>query len=119
MSNRSVTALEADYLIIGAGAMGMAFADIIVSESNATVAIVDRRARPGGHWNDAYPFVRLHSASAYYGVTSRALGNDTLDTAGLNCGYYEQASVGDICAYYDQIMREQFEPTGRVHYFPM
>ncbi len=26
---------------------------------------------PGGHWTRAYPFVRLHQPSAYYGVNSR------------------------------------------------
>ena len=28
--------------------------------------------RPGGHWNDAYPFVRLHQPAAFYGVNSRS-----------------------------------------------
>ena len=51
--------VEVDYLIIGAGAAGMAFADSLVTESGATIAIVDRHHRPGGHWNHAYPFVRL------------------------------------------------------------
>jgi hypothetical protein len=32
--------------------------------------IVDRRHGPGGHWNDTYPFIRLHQPSAYYGVNS-------------------------------------------------
>ena len=46
---------ETDYLIIGAGAMGMAFADEIFSnQPKAKLTIVDRRAKPGGHWNDAY-----------------------------------------------------------------
>ncbi len=47
--------LEADYLIIGCGAMGMAFTDVLLGETDATVVIVDQRGRPGGHWNDAYP----------------------------------------------------------------
>ena len=51
--------LEADYLIVGAGAVGMAFADTLLTDSDATMIIVDRRHKPGGHWNDAYPFVRL------------------------------------------------------------
>ena len=55
--------LEADYLIIGCGAIGMAFADVILSECDASIVMVDRHAAPGGHWNDAYPFVRLHQAS--------------------------------------------------------
>ena len=69
--------LHVDYLISGAGAMGMAFADVILHESGKTIALVDRRAAPDGHWNDAYPFVRLHRPSAFYGVNSRALGDET------------------------------------------
>ncbi len=34
-------------------------------------SIVDRNDQPGGHWTTAYPFVRLHQPSAYYGVNSR------------------------------------------------
>ncbi|MDF2462318.1 MAG: hypothetical protein K0Q43_553 [Ramlibacter sp.] len=66
---------EVDYLIMGAGACGMAFADSLVTNSKSTLAIVDRQHRPGGHWNSAYPFVRLHQPSAFYGVNSRALGS--------------------------------------------
>ncbi|MEL6216216.1 MAG: FAD/NAD(P)-binding protein, partial [Pseudomonadota bacterium] len=50
--------LETDYLVVGSGAVGMAFADILLSESDADIVIVDRHDKPGGHWNDAYPFVR-------------------------------------------------------------
>ncbi len=48
---------KTDYLVIGAGAMGMAFTDVLMTESDATVTIVDRYHQPGGHWNVAYPFV--------------------------------------------------------------
>jgi hypothetical protein len=110
--------LEADYLVVGSGAMGMAFADTIVAESNKTVIVVDRFDRPGGHWLNAYPFVRLHSASAYYGVNSRVLGEGTMERVGLNRGFHEQASAAEICSYFDRIMRAQFLPSGRVLYFP-
>ncbi len=63
--------MEVDYLVIGAGAMGMAFIDTMVTETNTTVAVVDRYHQPGGHWTMAYPFVRLHQPSAFYGVNSR------------------------------------------------
>ena len=39
------------------------------------VVLVDRRAKPGGHWNDAYDFVRLHQPAALYGVNSLQLGS--------------------------------------------
>ena len=111
--------IEADYLVIGAGATAMAFVDTLVAETTATVAVVDRNHQPGGHWTTAYPFVRLHQPSAYYGVNSRPLGSDTIDSTGLNKGFYELAGGAEVCAYFDAVMRQQLLPTGRVSYFPM
>ena len=93
--------LDADYLVVGAGASGMAFADSLITSSDAEVVIVDRRHGPGGHWNDTYPFIRLHQPSAYYGVNSMPLGTDTIDTQGVNAGMYERASGNELCAYYE------------------
>jgi NAD(P)-binding Rossmann-like domain len=111
--------IEADYLVIGAGAMGMAFIDTLISETEARVVLVDRHHQPGGHWTFAYPFVRLHQPSAFYGVNSLPLGSDTIDQVGWNQGLYELATSGEVCAYYDHVMRQRFLPTGRVSYFPM
>jgi cation diffusion facilitator CzcD-associated flavoprotein CzcO len=55
-----VGGIETDYLVVGAGAAGMAFVDALIGACDADVVMVDRRHVPGGHWNDAYPFVRLH-----------------------------------------------------------
>ena len=110
--------LETDYLVVGAGAAGMAFTDSLLAHSDATVTIVDRRHAPGGHWNDAYPYVRLHQPSAFYGVSSVPLGLDAIDVAGTNAGYYELAGVDEIRAYYDHVMHRHFLPTGRVRYYP-
>ncbi|CAM4400988.1 hypothetical protein MB901379_02770 [Mycobacterium basiliense] len=111
--------IEADYLVVGAGAMGMAFTDTLITESEARVVIVDRAHQPGGHWTTAYPFVRLHQPSAYYGVNSRPLGNNTIDAVGWNQGLNELAPVGEICAYFDAVMQQQFLPSGQVEFFPM
>ncbi|WP_079096430.1 NAD(P)-binding protein [Mycobacterium tuberculosis] len=111
--------IETDYLVIGAGAMGMAFTDTLITESGARVVMIDRACQPGGHWTPAYPFVRLHQPSAYYGVNSRALGNNTIDLVGWNQGLNELAPVGEICAYFDAVLQQQLLPTGRVDYFPM
>ncbi len=51
---------KVDYLVVGSGASALAFVDVMLQETDATFAMIDRRAVPGGHWNDAYPFVRLH-----------------------------------------------------------
>ena len=109
--------IETDYLIVGAGAAGMAFADALIAECDADVILVDRRHSPGGHWNDAYPFVRLHQPSACYGVNSRRLGTDSIDTQGFNAGFYELATGVEICDYFRKVLDDHFLPSGRVRFF--
>jgi NAD(P)-binding Rossmann-like domain len=111
--------VETDYLVVGAGASGMAFADTLIAHTDAEVVLVDRRHQPGGHWLDAYPFVRLHQPSAYYGVESRRLGNDCIDEHGPNAGFYERASAAEIRDYYSRVLAENLLPTGRVRFFGM
>jgi hypothetical protein len=111
--------LETDYLIVGGGASGMAFSDIILSETDAKMIIVDRFEKPGGHWNLAYPFVKLHQPSAYYGVSSTKLGKDGVDEVGFNKGLRHLASGAAISAYYDEIMQHKFSSSGRVKFFPL
>ena len=65
-TNQTSTQLTADYLVVGAGAMGMAFVDELLSgNATATVVLVDRYAGPGGHWRRSYPFVSLHQPAAF------------------------------------------------------
>lgn len=105
----NTTQIETDYLIVGAGAMGLAFADVIFSEQpDARMVIVDRRHRPGGHWTDAYSFVALHQPAAFYGVNSARLGR----------GGSDLASSSEILAYYHVLMR-RFVDSGRVQFLPM
>lgn len=110
---------ETDYLIVGAGAVGMAFADTLLTETGAHLTIVDREAAPGGHWNHAYPFVALHQPSLLYGVNSLSLGTGAKDMSGHNAGLYELASGDEVRAYFDHVMRRQFLPSGRVTYHPL
>jgi cation diffusion facilitator CzcD-associated flavoprotein CzcO len=111
--------VDVDYLVAGAGAAAMAFVDAMLATSDATFAIVDRRAQPGGHWNDAYPFVRLHQPSTAYGVNSTELGDGSVDAVGLNKGLRELASGMEVLGYFDRLMQRRFLPSGRVRYFPM
>ncbi len=111
--------LNTDYLIIGAGAVGMAFADTLLAETDANIIIVDKHHKPGGHWNDAYSFVTLHQPSAFYGVSSKELSNGNRDEIGLNQGLHELASGAEVLSYFDQVMKHTFLPSGRVQYFPM
>jgi len=114
-----VREIETDYLVVGAGATGMAFADALVAATDADVVLVDRRHRPGGHWLDAYPFVRLHQPSAYYGVNSRVLGQDRIDGRGPNAGFYERATAAEIVDYFNRVLEDDLLASGRVRFFGM
>src|SRR5689334_16262279 len=111
--------IEADYLVVGAGASGMAFTDAVLTGSDARVVLVDRQHRPGGHWLDAYPFVSLHQPSANYGVSSRSLGEDRIDDSGINAGFYERASAPEICDYFLRVLEGDFAHSGRVRFLGM
>ena len=111
---------EVDYLVIGAGASGMAFVDALIAEDPvAEVLMVDRRHGPGGHWLDAYPFVRLHQPSATYGVTSRPLGENRLVEDGPEAGTYERANAAEIVSYYDKVLEDVLLASGRVRFLGM
>lgn len=109
---------EADYLVVGAGASGMAFTDALTRHADVRVALVDRRHAPGGHWLDAYPFVRLHQASSFYGVASTVLGSGSIQSEGPEAGLHERSSAAEICAYYQRVLNEQLVPSGRVEFHP-
>jgi hypothetical protein len=111
--------IDTDYLVIGSGTAGLAFADTLLAESDAHITIVDRHGKPGGHWNDAYSFVTLHQPSAFYGVNSMALGSGRKDTHGLNAGLAELASGPEINGYFDRVMNHRLLPSGRVRYLPL
>ena len=59
--------LNTDYLIIGAGALGVGFLDEIIRNSEDLQAvIVDVRDKPGGHWSeqrhtllDSFIFIKI------------------------------------------------------------
>lgn len=110
---------ETDYLIIGAGAVGLAFADTLLSEnSDCHITLVDKHPRPGGHWNDAYGFVALHQPSATYGVNSMPFPYQRIDTSGANAGLHSLATGAQVLAYFENVMNERLLPSGRVAYYP-
>ena len=93
--------------MVGAGAMGMAFTDALLDHSDARVVLVDRREGVGGHWRKAYPFVRLHQSSTFYGVASRVLGGGRIQQSGPEAGLHERADQPTICAYYEDLMADK------------
>jgi hypothetical protein len=93
----------------------MGFTDALIASSDASVLLVDRRHAPGGHWNDAYPFVRLHQPSAFYGVSSTHLGQDRID----DDGFYERATGAEICHYFQSVLNDTLLPSGQVEFLGM
>jgi hypothetical protein len=111
-----VRPLVTDYLVVGGGATALSFVDVLLDESAADCLIVDRRERVGGHWNDAYPFVRLHQPSAWYGVPSRRIPEEEDDDARTDA---HGAPAHVVRAYFEQLLRERFLPSGRVSWMPL
>ena len=111
--------IDADYLVVGAGAMGMGFVDALIDHApDVRVALVDRRYGVGGHWLDAYPFVRLHQASSFYGVASTVLAAGRTQATGPEAGLPERADQPKICAYYADVLTDRMLGSGRVEHFP-
>ncbi len=111
--------IEADYLVVGAGAMGMSFTDALVDHApGVRVALVDRRHGVGGHWLEAYPFVQLHQSSSFYGVASTLLGGGRVQDRGPEAGLHERAGQPAILAYYADVLADRLLGSGRVEFFP-
>jgi hypothetical protein len=116
VSASGTQAVDADYLVVGAGAMGMAFTDALLDHApGVRVAMVDRRHDVGGHWLAAYPFVRLHQSSTFYGVASSVLGGGRVQQHGPEAGLHERAGQATICAYYADVLADRMR--GRVELF--
>jgi len=111
-SQRRVNSSDStDYLVVGAGASGLAFVDTLLTEGspNLQVVIIDRRETPGGHWSDSYEFVRLHQPASFYGVNSERLENGE-DPRDLSSG-------PQVHAYFVKVMQKLLD-SGRVRFFP-
>ncbi len=110
-----MTALESyDYVVVGAGISGLAFVDSLLSHSDARIALVDRRPHPGGHWNDAYPFIRLHLPSHMYGVNSRPFASENSLGTGANRHLLHMASGTEVLAYCEAVVADFLAMPGRV-----
>ncbi|WP_139978528.1 NAD(P)-binding protein [Nocardioides litoris] len=107
--------LDVDYLVVGAGAAGLAFTDALIDHTDPSVrvAVVDRRDGVGGHWRAAYPFVRLHQASQFYGVASTVLGGER-QTEGPEAGLFERADRDTVLAHYERVVAHRMVGPGRV-----
>jgi hypothetical protein len=98
--------------------MGMAFIDAMIDHADDRAAVVDRRHDVGGHRLGAYPFVRLHQASVFYGVGSTLLGGGRIQQDGPEAGLHERATAAEICSYYGHVLTDRMLASGKVEHFP-
>ncbi|QDZ19668.1 pyridine nucleotide-disulfide oxidoreductase [Chloropicon primus] len=107
-----------DYLVVGAGASSLAFVDTLVEEMpSVRVCIVEKREAPGGHWNDAYDFVRLHQPSLFYGLPSRQLeGNWLLSFLKFQKPWFHRATKQEILRHYRAGVRS-WSRAGRAQFY--
>lgn len=110
--------ITTDYLVVGAGVAGLGFVDQLLTRTSATITICDKRDAPGGHWKDAYPYVRLHGPSNFYGVESMEIEPYRVEEHGPNKGYMPLATGSQLVAYFSEVMRKRFLGSGRVTYLP-
>ena len=111
--------METDYLVIGAGALGWGSIDTLIGLSDADIIIIDRGTARCALAH-SYPFARLHQPSMVYGVVSTSLGSGPdSNSRGGNTGSMSGRAEPKSAAYYDEIMRHRFLPSGRVRFFPM
>ena len=109
-----------DYLVIGAGAIGMAFVDsMLLANPACKIVVVDKHEVPGGHWTVAYDHVRLHHASIVYGLESTKLEGSwrRLALQRRMLPWDHCASKPELLDYYAAAM-ERWCRAGRVRYFP-
>ncbi|CAD7972044.1 unnamed protein product [Amoebophrya sp. A120] len=79
--------IECDYLVVGAGLTGLAFADELATlNPRAKIVIADPNPEPGGAWVNAYDFVRLTCPREDYGVNSLPFNAVTNFDAKIDAG---------------------------------
>ena len=110
----AMRSLETDYLVVGAGAMGMAFTDALIDHADVHVTLVERRHASGGTGR-----TRIRSSSSTRPRCSTASrrpcsGGGTVQESGPEAGLQERARQSEIRAYYDDILHRRFLGSGQV-----
>ena len=119
-TNSETPLLECDYLIVGAGAAPLAFIDTLLTELPETkIILIDKKAAPGGHWVDAYGFVRLHQPSIVYGISSKQLEGNWLKLllTKFMLPWKHRANKQQILTYFGDFVNEKVA-SQQVEFYP-
>ena len=96
----------------------MAFTDALIANADVSVAHGRSSTWRGRALAGRVPFVRLHQASAFYGVASTLLGDGAVQTDGPEAGLQERATAPEICAYYARVLARRMLASGKVVFYP-
>lgn len=119
-STREEKTLECDYLVVGAGASALPFVDTLLTELPETkVILVDKKGAPGGHWVDAYGYVKLHQPSISYGIASKQLEGNWLKLllTKFMLPWKHRATKQEILTYFGGFVNEKVS-SKQIDYYP-
>ena len=108
--------LETDYLVVGAGAMGMAFTDALIDHADVHVTLVDRRSRGERALAGRLP---VRPAPPGVAVLRRRVDRPRPRRGaarGPEAGLQERARRSEIQAYYDDVLHRRLIGSGRVRF---
>lgn len=92
-----------DYVIVGGGMTGVGMcAELLDFRPDSTILIMDKLDRLGGHWNFAYPYVKLHNFTSYYTLYGYPMKDE------IRKQEFHRADLKCIMEYFGQI-QESFE----------
>jgi hypothetical protein len=73
------------------------------------IILIDKKGAPGGHWVDAYGYVRLHQPSIVYGIASKQLEGNWLKCMITNfiLPWKHRANKTEILSYFSDFVKEK------------
>ena len=73
------------------------------------IILIDKKGAPGGHWVDAYGYVRLHQPSIVYGIASKQLEGNWLKCMITNftLPWNHRANKTEVLSYFSDFVKEK------------
>lgn len=99
---------EYDYVVVGGGMTGCGIvAELLDFRPDASILVMDKLDRLGGHWNFAYPYVRLHNFTSYYTLYGYPFKED------IRSKEHHRANLPELLEYFGSIQK-RFEAEKKV-----
>ena len=97
-----------DYVVVGGGMTGVGIvAELLDYRPDASILVMDKLDQLGGHWNFAYPYVRLHNFTSYYTLYGYPFKDE------IRAKEHHRANLPDLLEYFGSIQK-RFEAEKKV-----